>query len=445
MSSRYFPGAGRLHGPEFAADPQAVYAELRSRHGAVAPVEVAPGVGAHLVLDHRAAWEVLTDQGQYWSKDPRPWQETLPGTPEAQGLVGMIGYRPNALFSDGQTHARFRQAVTDTFRMIQPHKLRGHVTEIADGLIREFAGTGRADLVGQYARPLMARVINRLYGRTDDAGQDLDRILNALTNSVGQDAVTANEDFGRYMSELITAKYARPGEDLTSWFISHPAQLTTEEVLQHVVLTLGAGCEPSSNLISNTTARMLTDERYYSSLTDGALTTRDALQEVLRNDPSMANYGPYFVLRPVHFHGTWIQPAELVLVSYAAAGSSPAGGAGHGADERSDGGAHLGFGAGAHRCPAADPALLIALTAIDRLLTLLPGLELALPFDALTWRPGPFHRALAALPVTFTPVRPDHPGVSPWTSQPKSSRTPSIPPAATSPGRAPASVSGDRS
>ncbi|NED82009.1 cytochrome P450, partial [Streptomyces sp. SID11233] len=71
-----------------------------------------------------------------------------------------------------------------------------------------------------------------------------------------------------------------------------------------------------------------------------------------------------------------------------------------------------------------DPALLIAATAIDRLLTLLPGLELAVPFDELTWRPGPFHRALAALPVTFRPVRPDQPGVTPWTSSKPSLSTP---------------------
>ncbi|MFD4757074.1 cytochrome P450 [Streptomyces sp. NPDC058426] len=415
MSNRYVPGATPLYEPEFAADPHAAYARLRARHGAVAPVEVAPGVGAHLVLDYRAAWEILTDQDGHWSKDPRPWEASLPSTPEAHGVLGMIGYRPNALFTDGEVHDRFRQAVSDCFRMIQPHRLRATVTEIADDLVREFAAEGRADLVGQYARPLMARVINRLYGRSDASGRDLDRILTTLSNAVGADAVAANEEFGRYMNELITAKYESPGDDLPSWFIGHPAQLAPEEVVQHVVLTLGAGNEPSANLISNTTARMLTDERYYSSLTDGALSTREALAEVLRTDPSMANYGPYFATRPVHFHGTWIQPAELVLVSYAGAGSDPTGLPAH-ADERSDGGAHLGFGAGEHRCPAADPALLIAATGIDRLLTLLPGLELAVPFDELTWRPGPFHRALAALPVTFRPVRPDQPGVTPWTN-----------------------------
>jgi hypothetical protein len=34
-----------------------------------------------------------------------------------------------------------------------------------------------------------------------------------------------------------------------------------------------------------------------------------------------------------------------------------------------------------------------------------PDIELAVPADLLTWRPGPFHRALNALPVRFGAVR----------------------------------------
>ena len=155
-----------------------------------------------------------------------------------------------------------------------------------------------------------------------------------------------------------------------------------------------------ANLISNTISRMVSDDRYYSSLTNGALSTYDALVEALRAEPAMSNYGPYFVLQPVHFHGTWIQPAELVLVSYAAANTEPT--------ERSRGAALRrrrvpGFGAGPHRCPASDPAVLIAMTAIERLTSDLCDLELTVPRDELPWRPGPFHRALAHLPVRFTP------------------------------------------
>jgi hypothetical protein len=46
----------------------------------------------------------------------------------------------------------------------------------------------------------------------------------------------------------------------------------------------------------------------------------------------------------------------------------------------------------------------MAMTAIEQLTSQLCDLELAVEPDALVWRPGPFHRAPAHLPVRFTPL-----------------------------------------
>jgi hypothetical protein len=47
-----------LHGPEFAADPQAYYSYLR-HYGPTAPVELAPGVEATLVTDYATSLQLL--------------------------------------------------------------------------------------------------------------------------------------------------------------------------------------------------------------------------------------------------------------------------------------------------------------------------------------------------------------------------------------------------
>ncbi|MEV0230837.1 cytochrome P450 [Nonomuraea sp. NPDC050786] len=429
MTLRYLPDAGRLYGPEYARDPQAVYAELRRRHGAVAPVEIAPGIEAHLVIGYQAALDVLTNAGGVWSKNPSTWQTRLPDTPEAAGMIAMLGHRPNALFSDGAEHARYRKVISDCFQLVQPHRLRQMVSEVSDSLISQFAASGEADLVADFARLIPSRVFNLLFGRPDSDSAGLTQALSDMMEADGETGARGSDAFSRYIGELIQAKYAERGDDLTSWFIDHPAGLRTDELAETIVLVMAASYEPTANLISNTISRMVSDDRYYSSLTNGALSTYDALMEALRAEPAMSNYGPYFVRQPVHFHGTWIQPAELVLVSYAAANTEPTGVP---EELRSDGGAYLGFGAGPHRCPASDPAVLIAMTAIERLTSHLCDLELTVPRDELLWRPGPFHRALAHLPVRFTPIRPDQPGESPWAVQPPSSLIPSEP---TSPGR----------
>lgn len=67
---------------------------------------------------------------------------------------------------------------------------------------------------------------------------------------------------------------------------------------------------------------------------------------------------------------------------------------------------HLAWRIGPHACPARSPTYVVVEAAIDLLLDALPELELAVPAEELVWRPEPFHRALAALPVVFPPSPP---------------------------------------
>jgi cytochrome P450 len=79
-----------------------------------------------------------------------------------------------------------------------------------------------------------------------------------------------------------------------------------------------------------------------------------------------------------------------------------------GTREHKDNRSHLAWSIGPHACPARSAAYLFAQNAIDQLLDALPDLKLAVPPNELTWRPGPFHRALTALPVTFPKSPPLH-------------------------------------
>lgn len=402
------PGAFPLYGPEFAQDPQGAYAEMRARHGAVAPVEIAPGVPAHLVIGYWACRDLLQDTGT-WSKDPRAWQETVPAD---SPVLGMLMWRPNPLFTDDETHARYRRVVTDCFARLEPHALRALTQDLCTTLITSFAAAGRADLVNQYARLVPLYLFNRLFGLADDAAPRLVSALAGLMESRADTAAAATAEFEGYMTDLYGAKLARRGADLTSWFIDHPERLSAEEIVHHLILTVGAGQEPTTNLISNALSRMLSDERYYATWSDGALTPRDAIAEVLRHEPPMANYAAHYPRWDVHFHGAEIPAHSLTLVSFAAANLDPAGLGDSG--RLGDGGAHLAWSAGPHTCPVRQPATQIALTAVEQLTTRCTGLELAVPRERLEWRLGPFHRALAHLPVTFTPVRPAKSGDLEW-------------------------------
>ncbi|EKX60957.1 cytochrome P450 [Streptomyces ipomoeae] len=381
-----------LYGPEFAADPAAYYAYMR-HHGQTSQVEIAPGVEATLVTDHATALQLLQDPGNF-RKDARRWRDVAEGKVRPDSpVVPMLGYRPNCMFTDGAEHARLRQAVTDSLAHVDSRRLTEMVKRASEYLISQFAGRGSVDLMNDYVKQLPLLVFNELIGCPADVG---DRVVFGISGVFeGVNAQKANEVLGQAVGELVALKRARPAEDVASWLLRHEARLTDEESVHQLILLLGAGVEPLRNLIGNTLHRLLTHDRY----ADGGL-IEEAIEDTLWENPPMANYAPHYPASDMEFGGTKLRAGDLVLVSITAANTDPALVA-----ARETGGrrAHLAWSAGPHACPSKDLARLVTMTAIETLLNRLHDIELAVPEDSLTWRPGPFHRALAVLPCRFTP------------------------------------------
>lgn len=385
----------RLYGPEFAADPHAMYRALRA-YGPAARVELTPGVPAMLVTSYRTALRILHDP-QRFPKDPSRW---LLGLPPDCPLIGMMGPRPNALFADDEAHARLRAAIADSLHRIDRLTLGRHVTRTADALIDQFAATGQADLLAHYAALLPLRVlITSVFGCPPDLAQRFLVAMAAIFES-GADAERGNEDLFRCAGELVTLKRRNRGPDVTSWLIDHRAQLTHAELCHQLILLIGAGSEPETNLIANSVRLMLTDDRFGGDLAGGNLTINDALDEVLWQDPSMANYGATYPVEDVEVDGIVFPRDQPVLISFAACNTDPAL-AGY---SKTGNRAHLAWSAGPHACPAQSHARDIAAISIERLLDRIPDMTLAVPDRQLQWREGPFHRALKELPVEFPPL-----------------------------------------
>ncbi|MFE4372553.1 cytochrome P450 [Streptomyces sp. NPDC056835] len=414
-----------VHGAEHAANPERSY-ELLRLQGPVGVAEVAPGVVVNLVTDYRAALDLLQDP-ETWTKDTRSW---LPQVPENSPIRLLVQWRPSLLFADGETHAHLRRVITDSFGLLDPHDVRVLTFRYADTLLQDFADTGTVDLVSQYAQQLPLMVFNALFGMADEYGPQLVRALAAMMDTDPGTQAEGAASFSAYLETLYRTKATQRGHDLTSWFIDHPNGLSQEEAVNQVLITLGAGNEPTANLIANTCVRMLSDDRYFGTLTTGSLPVQHAIDDALWNDSPLANYSFHFPKKDITFHGTHYPAGSPFMVSYAAANTCPH--AGVPSDGyRSGTRAHLAFAAGPHACPGRDLALLIATAAIERLLSYLPDIQLDVPVDQLTYQDGAVHRTLTALPARFTALTPDANGATPW------SRAPSDPSAdASSPSKA---------
>ncbi|CAL9634316.1 cytochrome P450 [Streptomyces sp. enrichment culture] len=385
-----------LYGPEFAADPQSYYAYLR-HYGPAAPVELAPGVEATLVTDYTAALQLLQDSGSF-RKDSRRWRDLADGKIPADSPVGpLLAYRPNCLFSDGAEHLRLRQAVTDSLARVDARRLTRTTERAAAYLIAQFSGRGSADLLSDYAKQLPLFVFNDLFGCPADVG---DRVLFGISGMFdGVNAEKATAVLLQAVSDLIALKRSRPGDDITSWLMRHEARLTDEEMVHQLALLLGAGAEPLRNLLGNTLHRLLTHDRY----AHGGGLIEEAVDDTLWENPPISNYAAHYPASDMEFAGQKLAAGDLVLVSFAAANTGPALTS---ARQAGSNRAHLAWSAGPHACPSKETARHVTVMAVEHLLNRLPDVELAVPEDSLTWRPGPFNRALVTLPARFTPVEP---------------------------------------
>ncbi|WP_067574081.1 cytochrome P450 [Nocardia acidivorans] len=382
-----------LYSEEFAADPHGNYRTMRQRYGSLVPVELAPGVPATLVIGYHDAVRILNDP-EHFPADPRIWQQNIPADCPVKP---MMEWYPNVLRNAGDAHRRYRQANVSAVDGVDLHGLHAIVEREAIPLINTFCENGSAELISQYAFPLVFAGLNDMLGCPPEIGQRVAAGMAALFDSVDENAELGMQMLSGALLELIELKKSEPGDDMVTRLLQHDAGLDDTEMLANIISIYGAGLEPQQNLIINTLRLILTDDRFAGDVLGGSLSTRDALDEVLFNDPPMANFAISYPRQPMLIGGTWLPAHQPVVISLAGCNNDPAIGGGERIGNRS----HLAWSLGPHACPAKSVASLVAQEAIDQLLDALPELRLAVPVDELSWRAGPFHRALAALPVVF--------------------------------------------
>ncbi|MDO3647949.1 cytochrome P450 [Nocardia mangyaensis] len=385
-----------MYAPEFAADPQAAYREMRRRFGSLVPVELSPGIRATLVIGYHTAVRILNDP-DHFPADPRMWQRDIP--PDCP-VLPMLQFRPAALRTTGAEHARYRQANVAGIAGVDLYAMHSTVEQFAIPLINSFCANGSADLLSQYAFPLVFQALNSMLGCTPEIGAKVATGMAQIFE--GDEAEAGNNLLATALADLVALRQSEPGDDVATRLLHHPAALTDEEMVHQLLVLYGAGIEPMLNLVVNTLRLMLTDDRFGGSVLGGSLSTRDALDEVLFTDPPLANFCMTYPRQPILVDQTWLPAHEPVVISMSACNNDPAITGRDVVDNR----AHLAWSAGPHGCPAKSVAYLIVQDAIDQLLDALPEITLAVPAENLVWRPGPFHRSLAALPVEFPKTPP---------------------------------------
>lgn len=392
-----------LMSPEARANPYPLYAELR--RGGIRQVE--PG-GMWAVSRYDDVVEVMKDPRRFSSAGLGqgflpPW---LPRNPVTQSLV----------MQDPPAHTRLRARVSRAFgpaalAVLEP-KIRAIAEELARDLIRH---EGPVDFMAAFAQRLPVSVLGLLFGLEPSQYPRLKEWADDLVNLPAgrhppeeqhrvRESLTSLE---RCFEELISARRARPGDDLVSELIrpdTDGSVLSHEELISFLFALLPAGVETTVYLLSNTMV-VLSErpEERAQVLANRTLIPR-LIEEVLRFEPP-GHSSLRLVTEDTEVAGVHLPRAALVVVLMAAALRDE----GHFPDaehfrldrERSS---HLAFGHGIHYCLGAMLARLEARLGLEALFSRFQ--DFSRTTSQVHWSPSLIARGPLTLPLRFIPASP---------------------------------------
>jgi cytochrome P450 len=230
------------------------------------------------------------------------------------------------------------------------------------------------------------QVICELFGLPEDRQADAARLIAGImdTTVTPEQAMAIWQEVQELLGGLVALKRATPADDLTSVLIATRDEedgsgLTEQELIDTLLLVIGAGHETTVNLIGNAVQALLSHPDQLARVLAGEIPWSDVIEETLRWAPSIANLPLRYAVEDIELpDGVKIPQGDPILATYASAGRDPLR---HGEDAGSFDVTrvdkeHLAFGYGVHFCVGAPLARLEAAIALPALFERFPGLAL---------------------------------------------------------------------
>jgi cytochrome P450 len=389
-------------------DPFPFYAKARAEE----PVFFAPRIQSWCVARHGDVMEVLRDHVTFSSEEIIPRPRTLP--PDFDDMLDWFyGPATPVGFTDEPEHTRIRAVVNTGFTPKAITPFQPSIRRIAAGLIDGLARREEFDVVAEFARPLVMKVVLDFVGIPPERHESLmswsEQFFVVTVGYHTLDLETLRESKRIFMAgldyirSLVEERRAHPRDDMISFLVhgeTRGHRLSTEEVVGQVMVLVVAGYETTMNSTANAVEQLLSRPEHWNRVGESDDVTDRLVSECLRyNGPVTSNYR---VARTDAKIGTMDVPAgSLVCMLWASANRDAQ------AFDRPDefwperteeSSRNIIFSSGIHYCVGAPLVRVTLRVALSELRRLLPGLQVA-PGFAPRYRPISQFRALTDLPV----------------------------------------------
>jgi cytochrome P450 len=392
-----------IEGASFKRDPFATFAAMRDA-GAVLPLKL-PFVGRTWVTTtHEAALAMVKDHETFVMEGRHAGKS---------GVAGMQWWMPktlrllanNMLLKDEPDHRRLRKLVDTAFKRRDVLAMRGNIESRADSLLDGF--DGETDLLADYARQLPLAVICDLLGLPEEDRGQFSHWTRSSTSVTGVwgllRAVGPLRRMLAYVRGQIEDCRRTPRHGLISALVQAEEdgdKLDADELVSMIFLLLVAGFETTTHLIGDSIIALELNPRQKAwLLEDPAGRMQRAVEELARFTSPVQSTKPRYVARDTVFCGQPLRRGDIIMALIASANADPAE---FDAPEqlRLDRfpNPHLVFSSGIHFCLGLQLARVEAQSALARLYTRYPDLEI-IDTDALPWIERLGIRGVSALPV----------------------------------------------
>ena len=320
------------------------------------------------------------------------------------------------LHSDPPDHTRLRGLINKAFTARVVEEMRGRIEATVDELLDTVEGTGRMDVIGDFAFPLPAIVTANVVGMPPEDRHQFkswsDDIAafsasNRLTVEVAERAQRSLLAVRAYLLDIAAARREQPRDDLISRLVNPEGEAvprederTSEgELLSTCVTFLVGGHETTAALIGSGLLALFQYPDQLQQLRDEPTAMACAIEEFLRYETPNQRINR-LAKEDFEMEGRRIKCGQRVMFLLGSANRDPAQFADPDRlDIRRDPNHHLAFAMGPHFCIGAPLARLEATIAFDVLLRRFPKLRLTQ--ESPNWLPSHQLRMLESLPAVF--------------------------------------------
>lgn len=263
------------------ADQIAILAKAREQHW------IAKNQFGYSVTRYEDVVAILRD---------RRFHSALAYMPANNGGAAMATDGPSAdgsiLTMEGPNHARLRRLAAPAFTPKAADRLRPFMREVLNGLVDQFAASGKCELVEDLCEPYPIPIICELLGAPkedwklfSDWATDIFRIFNGDFENDAEKIMAASAALMAYVRDLIAERRAKPGDDLLSDFIAAEEdgdRMSTDELVMMTEAVLMAGTDTTRNQLACSVALFTENPEQWELLRERPELAAGAVEESMR-------------------------------------------------------------------------------------------------------------------------------------------------------------------